>query len=121
VQSSARDNYRTAIAIVAGIIHVLQVKRPEHSAPQIRAVETLEDFFLSIRHPSAAQKKPATSKLKVPSVVPGYLIHNECRAPMVQLSAPSLAAARCPERNAFIHFCISERLVASFIPSPSCE
>jgi hypothetical protein len=57
VETQTRHKHWTASFVVDGIIDVLQIARREKSAPQVRGVESFQDFFRAVGESAVAQQK----------------------------------------------------------------
>jgi len=54
--------HRTAVAVVAGIIDVLQVERAIHASPDVDRVKHLENVFAAIVQMAIAQQKTLSTQ-----------------------------------------------------------
>jgi len=61
--------HRAAVAIVAGIVDVLQDQRSEEATPEVDRVISLDDEFPPVIQPAVAQQEAAPAKRKVAAVV----------------------------------------------------
>src|SRR3989442_9732780 len=80
--------HRAAVAIVAGIVDVLQDQRSEEATPEVDRVISLDDEFPPVIQPAVAQQEAAPAKRKVAAVVAPKGILSQSRAPAVLFSPP---------------------------------
>ena len=53
------------LAVVAGILNVLQIESAIHSAPKVGGVVALEDIFAAVGKVSITQKKAQAAELQI--------------------------------------------------------
>ena len=61
MQSEAGDKHRAAIAVVAGILDMLQVRGCVNSAPDMRGVVGLDNIFATVIQTAVSEKKAQAS------------------------------------------------------------
>src|SRR5690348_14409319 len=92
MQPQSRHQHWPARLVVAGIVHMLQVKRDVRAAPDVCSVVAFEDFFAAVGERAISQKKTDSSQREVTRVIAGNCIERECGTGPVIPSAPEIAA-----------------------------
>ena len=69
VKSESGGQHRAAVAIVAGMVDVLEIQAGENPAPQVRVVIALDNIFSTVIQCAVAKEKPRSAKGQVVLVV----------------------------------------------------
>src|SRR2546425_12218203 len=91
--------HRAAVAIVAGIVDVLQDQRSEEATPEVDRVISLDDEFPPVIQPAVAQQEAAPAKRKVAAVVARNGILSQSRAGGVPFWPPKSSSGPRPPRG----------------------
>ncbi len=77
MEAEAPHQHRSAIAVVAGIVDVLQIQAGENPAPHVSVVVGLCNIFSPIIERAIAQKEASTAQRQVVLVVGRDAVRNE--------------------------------------------
>ena len=88
MEAEAGRQHWTAVAVVAGIVDVLNVEASEDSAPYMRVVVTLDDIFPAVVQRAVAEQKAQASEGQIFLMIGGNAVRNEYCAQLVLQSMP---------------------------------
>jgi hypothetical protein len=111
----------TAVAVVAGIIDVLQVERAIHASPAVDRVKHLENVFAAIVQMAIAQQKTLSTRRQVKAMVPRKCVRRELSTSAIQSATPFFPVRSYPERHSLVDLGVSERFLSSFVPAKASK
>src|SRR2546422_8203524 len=119
MEANRGPRHRAAVAIVAGIVNVLQDKRSKEPTPEVARVISLDDEFPPVIQPAVAQQEAAPAKRKVAAVGARNGILNQSRVGAGLFLPPSPSPGPGTYRDRLVHLPIGERFVAGLLPAPT--
>src|SRR5271170_5028860 len=66
MQAQSRDEHRPAVAVVAGIIDMLQTERGINSAPGVQRVKRFDNVFPAVIQTAVSQKEAIATESEIP-------------------------------------------------------
>src|ERR1039457_5500967 len=121
MQPQPRHRHRAADPVISGIVDVLQVKGEEDAAPDVGGVERYLDGFAAVGESAIAQKKSQAAIGQICLMRFRDAARHERDTSAVEAAMPARSLGIRPQLRAFVIFCVSKRLVLSFVPSPPAE
>ena len=101
VEAESWDQHRAAVAIVAGIVNVLQVWAREDSPPHVRVVVGLENGFPAVIQGSVAEQEALPSQFQIMLVVGRDSVRHKDAADLIQRTMPRIPGQIGAERLGF--------------------
>jgi hypothetical protein len=65
VEADSRNGDGPASLVIARIVNVLKVIRGKEAAPEVRGVETFEDFFVTVGEAAVAEQEAESAQSKI--------------------------------------------------------
>ncbi len=122
MEAETGSQHGPAVAIVAGIVDMLNIDARENSAPYMGVVVALDDIFAAVIQGAVAQQKSQTSQREIVLVVGGDAIRNKNRANFVLLRDASAVSCQVgADLDGLVDFGVGVGLMLSFVPSPAQE
>src|SRR6476660_2312631 len=121
VESQRRHNHRAAIAVVAGVVDILETRGRINAAPNVQGVVHLYDIFAAIVETAITQQKSRAAEREIFLMIPRNAVGNKGDAGAIQCSSPSPTVCRYPDLRGLVHFGVGVRFVPTFVPAPASE
>src|SRR5208282_4612572 len=106
---------------IAGIVDVLEIERCEQSAPEVRCIEALNDFFVAVSETPVAKQKALAAEREILLMGRHDSIHHKGGSYAVVPPVPRIALREGAKLECAVIFGIRERLVAAIAPSQAAK
>ena len=121
VKTGAGGEHRAAIFVVAGVIDVLQIEGDEETAPEVRGIESFDDFFGAVSKIAITQEKSEAAEREIFLMSLDDSVGDEGHAGAIVVAIPPIALREAADFGGAIVFGIGERFVAAVAPSEAPE
>src|SRR5579862_131845 len=121
VEAGAGSEHWAAIFVVAGIIDVLQIEGGEETAPEVRGVESLDNFFGAVSEIAITEEKSEAAEREIFLVGFDDAIGDEDGSHSVIAPLPAIAFRKSAKLNGAVHFGVFVGFVAAIAPAEAAE
>src|SRR5579863_1981046 len=121
MEAETGDEHGATGFVVAGIVDVLNIKRGEKAAPEVRGVKAFEDFFVAVSQLAVTQEKSHAAEGEIVLVSGNDSVHRKDTASAIVAAMPGIALREAAEFEGAVHFGIGERFVATVAPPETRE
>src|ERR1700722_16621432 len=121
MQAYGRNKHRSTIAVVTGIVDVLQANRGVKALPKMQSVIGFLNGFPPVIKTAIAQQKAISAQRQKFLVISRNAVRNKNDPGAVEFSAPALAGCSRAQLRGAVHFGVGVGLMATFIPAPPPE
>src|ERR1700688_5203426 len=121
MQAHGRNNHRSAVAVVTGIVDVLHADRWVKPAPKMQRVIGFLNSFTPVIEAAVTQQKAIAAQRQILLVISRNAIRSKSYSRAVEFSVPALAGRSRTQLHGAVHFRVSIGLMAAFIPAPAPE
>src|SRR5277367_4896128 len=121
MQAQSRDEHRPAVAVVAGIIDMLQTERGINSAPGVQRVKRFDNVFPAVIQTAVSQKEAIATESEILLMDAGDSVGDKSKARAVPFAMPRFSVEADADFRRLVRFGVHVGLVLTFVPSPSAE
>jgi hypothetical protein len=121
VKAETRNKDRASVAVVAGVIDVLEIEPGVETAPEVGVVIGFEDSFAPVVQVAVAEKELESAMLQVELVVGGDSVRNEDDARLVVSPPPQGAIQTDAGLDGLVDFRVRIGFSFAIVPAEASE
>src|SRR5579862_6633872 len=121
VEAGAGGEHWAAIFVVARIVDVLQIQGGEETAPEVRGIESFDDFLGAVSEIAITEEKSEAAEREIFLVGFDDSVGDEDGSDSVIAPLPAIAFRKSAKLNGAVHFGVFVGFVAAIAPSEAAE
>src|SRR5579884_3063124 len=121
METQPRNEDGATVAVVTGVIDVLEIEARIDASPGVESVVHLGDILSPIVEPPISEQKSKSAERQIFLMVTRNAIRNECGPQMIQVPTPALAVSSETKQDSLVDLCVRIGFVLPFVPSPTTE